>query len=424
MGWLILFVLNLFTPFAALGVVLFFFFSSRRKLLKNLFGEVKERFVFSPVGQRYEKSIWIHAASVGEVRSVSKLAALLKEYYGCHIIITTSTAAGRATAYKDIVFDKALLAPVDCYPLIKRFIRFYKPSYLFVVESDLWPNMLTACIKNGIKTAIINGRLSQRSAKRYKLLSPLVKMILSGISFICAQTEEIRLRYISCGGAEGKVYTCGNIKYDMLNDSPARSAEVISVLKKLGWENSFTITCGSTHEEEETVIINAAKQLNDVKFIIAPRHLERTKQIVNNLKESGIKFAVLSTYKKEKDLKECNILLADAMGWLGSFYQNTSAAFVGGSISRCGGHNFLEAAIFSKPVLFGKYYYNTPDVAAKLLSSGGGILVDENNFAIKAQELCKNNSLLISAGKAAGQCALSFKGATEKTLKVVEKYGK
>ena len=82
MGWLILFVLNLFAPFAALGVVLFFFFSSRRKLLKNLFGEVKERFVFSPVGQRYEKSIWIHAASVGEVRSVSKLAALLKEYYG------------------------------------------------------------------------------------------------------------------------------------------------------------------------------------------------------------------------------------------------------------------------------------------------------------------------------------------------------
>lgn len=424
MGWLILFLLNLLTPFVALGVVVFFFFSPRRKLLKSIFAELKERFVLKPVGQRYEKSIWIHAASVGEVRSVAKLAGLLKEYYRCEVIITTSTAAGRATAFKDTVFDKALLAPVDCYPLVKRFIGFYKPVCLFVVEADLWPNMLTACERNGIKTAIINGRLSQRSAKRYKLLSPLMEMIFGGISFICTQTEEIRLRYISCGAGENKVYTCGNIKYDMLNDSPARGGEVKSVLKALDWENYFIITCGSTHEEEEAIIVNAAKQLDDVKFIIAPRHLERTKQIINNLKQSGVKFAVLSSYKKEKDLKDCRILLADAMGWLGALYQNTSAAFVGGSISRCGGHNFLEAAIFSKPVLFGKYYYNTPDVAAELLKTGGGILVDENNFALKAEELCKNNSLLISAGKAAGRCALSFKGATERTLKVVEKYGK
>ena len=424
MGWLILFLLNLLTPFIAFGVVIFFFFSPRRKVLKNLLGELKERFVLSPIGQRYDKSIWIHAASVGEVRSVEKLASLLKEYYRCPVIITTSTAAGRATAFKNPVFDKALLVPVDCYPLVKRFIGFYNPAYLFVVESDLWPNMLTVCARNNIQTAIVNGRISQRSTKRYKLLWPLVKKIFGGLSFICAQTEEIRLRYISCGASDDKVYTCGNIKYDMLNDSPMRAEEVNSVLKILGWDNAFTVTCGSTHEEEEAVIINAAKQSDDVKFIIAPRHLERTKQIINNLKQSNIKFAVLSKYKKEKDLKNCRILLADAMGWLGAFYKNSSAAFVGGSISKCGGHNFLEAAIFSKPVLFGKYYYNTPDVASELLKTGGGILVDENNFTAKINELAKNKSLLISAGKAAGECALSFKGATQRTLKVVEKYGK
>lgn len=424
MGWVLLVLINLFTPFAALGVVIFFFFSPRRKLLRTLFSELKERFVLSPRGQIPSKSIWIHAASVGEVRSVTKLAGLLKEYYRCPVIITTSTAAGRATAFKDPVFDKALLVPLDCYPLIKRFIRFYKPAYLFVVESDLWPNMLTACANNGIKTAIVNGRLSERSAKRYKLLSPLVKMVFGKISFICAQTEEIRLRYISCGAQEGKVYACGNIKYDMLNDSPARTDDVISVLKALSWESAFTVTCGSTHPEEESVIIKAAQQLPDVKFIIAPRHLERTKQIIAALKSSGVKFAVLSDYKKEKDLKNCRILLADAMGWLGSFYKQSSAAFVGGSISRCGGHNFLEAAIFAKPVLFGKYYYNTPDVAEKLLSCGGGILVNEDDFSAKIEELAKNSSVTAAAGKAAGQCALSFRGATVKTLKVVEKYGK
>ena len=424
MGYFILFLLNLFAPFAALGVVVFFFFSPRRNLLKNLKYELSQRFVLSPFGQRPAKSLWIHAASVGEVRSVIKLASLLKEYYGCRIVLTTSTAAGRNTALKEPVFDKALLMPVDCYPLVKRFIKFYHPAYLYIVEADLWPNMIAACAACGIKIAVINGRLSARSAKRYKFLSPLVKLLMGKITFICAQTEEIRQRYISLGADEGKVYACGNIKYDLLNESPSRENEVASLFDAIGWQDSFITVCGSTHEEEEAVIIEAARRDKNIKFVIAPRHLERKKQILHNLAQSGVKYTSLSSYKKEKDLKDCRILLADAMGWLGAFYKKSSLCFVGGSISKCGGHNFLEAAVFSKPVLFGKYYYNTPDVAEALLKCGGGILVSAENFASEAENLFNDKALLSACGKAAGQCSLSFKGATERTLKVVENYGK
>lgn len=424
MGYVMLFILNLCAPFAALGVVIFFLISPRRKLLRNLRYELSQRFVLKRQGQKIKKSLWIHAASVGEVRSVIKLAKLLKDYYGCELIITTSTAAGQNTALKESLFDKALLMPVDCYPLIKRFIKFYNPKYLFIVESDLWPNMIAACANNGIKVAVVNGRLSKRSAKRYKLISPLVKMLFKKMSFICAQTQEIAQRYVSSGAAADKVYSCGNIKYDLLNDSPSKVEEVEDVFRALGWENAFVTVCGSTHEEEERIIISAAKELKEIKFVVAPRHLERRKQILHALKESGLKYTSLSSYKREMDLKECQILLADAMGWLGAFYKKGTVCFVGGSISKCGGHNFLEAAVFAKPVIFGQYYYNTPDVAGALLKSGGGILVGAENFASELKNLFDDKALLAASGAAAGECSLSFKGATNKILKVVEKYGK
>ncbi len=424
MGYLILVLLNLFAPFVALGVVIFFLISPRRRLLKNLRYELSERFVISPRGQRFSKTVWIHAASVGEVRSVVKLAALLKEYYSCPVIITTATEAGKNTALKETVFDKALLMPIDSYFLIKRFIRFYNPAYLFIVESDLWPSMITTCANNGVKTMLVNGRLSKRSAKRYEYISPLFKLLMKKMTFICAQTEEIRCRYIKLGAESKKVYNTGNIKYDLLNESPSRVDDVSKIIDYLGWNNAFITTCGSTHEEEETIIIEAAKKNPNIKFIIAPRHLERKKSIIANLKNSGIDFAALSSCKKKKISPACNLLLADTMGWLGAFYKQSTVCFVGGSRSRCGGHNFLEAAVFSKPVLFGKYYYNTPDVAQALLESGGGILVDAENFASKINDLFTDSALLAKSGAAAGTCTLSFKGATDRTLKVVENYGK
>ncbi len=422
MGYIILFLVNLVFPFAGLGVIIFFFISPRRGLLKNLNNELSQRLMLGIPPQNTKGYIWIHAASVGEVRSIAKTAAGLKEFYKRPVIITTSTAAGRDNALKEAVFDKAVLMPADFYLITKRFIDAYKPHRLFIIEADMWPNMIVACGRNGIPVSILNGRISQRSAGRYKLLSPLVTLVFKYIKYVCAQTPDIAARFKYMGAA--KVDVTGNIKYDMLTASPARTNEVEHVIASLGWQNANMVTCGSTHIEEEAVILQAAANLKNVNFIIAPRHLERKKQIIDTLEASGIKYAVLSRILKKPEAQQggARVLLADTMGWLGAFYNAAGVAFVGGSISKKGGHNFLEAAILKKPVLFGKYYYNTPDVAAALLASGGGILVNKDNFDTTVNKLFSDSGALQHASEKAVQTAQSFKGATEKTLNVVKNY--
>ncbi|MDR0734238.1 MAG: hypothetical protein LBG16_00690 [Elusimicrobiota bacterium] len=423
MGYIILLLLNLIAPLAGAGVILFFLFSSRRNLLKNLRTELGQRFAFGKGGRVPGGCIWLHAASVGEVRSCVGVTRLLKVYYSRPALITCTTAAGRAVAQKEPVFDIVALAPADFYPFIKKFIKIYKPFRLFIIESDLWPNMITACANNGVPVGIINGRLSRRSAGRYKLLWPLFKLVLSKISLICTQTEDIARLYAELGALRRKIRVCGNMKYDILNEDPPRQSETAARLAALGWAGAPIIACGSTHEEEERVIIAAAKKLPAAKFIIAPRHLERAGQTAQMLKESGIGYAVLSKIKERGVFnKPPQILLADAMGWLGAFYKAAAIVFVGGSISRRGGHNFLEAAVLGRPVLLGRYYYNAPEAAQKLLAEGGGFLVDADNFAEVVDKLLKQPAALQNAASAAGLAAQSFKGATDKTLSAIKEY--
>ena len=417
MGILILILINIVCPFVALIIVLCFLISSRRGVLKTLLGELKERFVIKkqPLNG---PCIWLHAASVGEVKSVANIAADLKAKYNLPVLVTTLTKAGQRAAQKIDTFDCALLAPIDFYFAVKRFLKFYKPKMLIIVEADLWPNMIYASAKAKVRVGIINGRLSERSAKRYKILKPLINLIIPKISFICAQSEKIKKRYISLGASRKKVFTCGNIKYDALSENPNRLDEAKEIINKLGWQNSKIVVCGSTHDLEEQIIFSSAKILKDVKFIIAPRHLERVKQIRENLKKTEFKFAFLSNL--DYPPADAQILIADTMGLLGALYKVGTLVFVGGSIVKRGGHNFLEAAILKKPVLFGKYYYNAPDVAKALLKSGGGILVSKTNFSKELKKYLADDALLNTSAQAALDTALSFKGATAKTLEVIK----
>ncbi len=417
MGILILILINIVCPFVALIIVLCFLISSRRGVLKTLFTELKERFVIKkqPLNG---PCIWLHAASVGEVKSVANIAADLKTKYNLPILVTTLTKAGQRAAQKIPAFDLCLLAPIDFYLTIKRFLKFYKPKMLIIVEADLWPNMIYASAKARVKIGIINGRLSERSAKRYKLLKPLINLIIPEISFICAQSEEIKKRYVSLGASKKKVSTCGNIKYDALTENPKRLDEAVEIINRLSWQDSKIVVCGSTHELEEKIIFTSAKTLKNVKFIIAPRHLERVKKIRETLTKTNFKFAFLSDLNNAQP--NTRILIADTMGMLGALYKVGTLAFVGGSIVKRGGHNFLEAAILRKPVFFGKYYYNAPDVAKALLKSGGGVLINKTNLSKELKKYLNDENLLNTSAESALNTALSFKGATAKSLEVIK----
>ncbi|WP_428062097.1 3-deoxy-D-manno-octulosonic acid transferase [Candidatus Avelusimicrobium fimicolum] len=421
MGKLLLFLTNLIFPLAALGVALGFLCSPRRGLLKHLYQELKERFGLEKEGEIPQGALWLHCASVGEVMSMKEVISRLKKFYKKEVIVTTTTEAGKETALKNPDITQAFLAPLDFYPSCKRFIRLAKPHRLFVVEREIWPNMLAAAHQAGVPAAIINGRISAKSARAYSFIKPLFKEIFSTLSFAALQTQEAACHYEKLGMEKNKIFVCGNVKYDTLNDNPAKVGEVEKMLTSLGWNGRKILVLGSTHPAEETMLFRAAPDIikTGAKIIFAPRHLERKPEIETALRQSGLHYGFISTGKFDKNT---DILCADVMGLLQSLYACASLTFVGGSVVPRGAHNLLEPAILSKTVLFGRYFYNAPLTAQSLLENGGGVLVNETNFKETVLRLLADPAQLENMSEKARKTALSFKGATNRIMEVVNNY--
>lgn len=421
MGKLLLFLTNLIFPLAALGVALGFLCSPRRGLLKHLYQELKERFGLEKEGEIPQGALWLHCASVGEVMSMKEVISRLKKFYKKEVIVTTTTEAGKETALKNPDITQAFLAPLDFYPSCKRFIRLAKPHRLFVVEREIWPNMLAAAHQAGVPAAIINGRISAKSARAYSFIKPLFKEIFSTLSFAALQTQEAACHYEKLGMDKTKIFVCGNVKYDTLNDNPGKVGEVEKMLTELGWNGRKILVLGSTHPAEETMLFRSAPDIikTGAKIIFAPRHLERKPEIETALRQSGLHYGFISTGKFDKNT---DILCADVMGLLQSLYACASLTFVGGSVVPRGAHNLLEPAILSKTVLFGRYFYNAPLTAQSLLESGGGVLVNETNFKETVLRLLADPAQLENMSEKARKTALSFKGATNRIMEVVNNY--
>lgn len=421
MGKLLLFLTNLIFPLAALGVALGFLCSPRRGLLKHLYQELKERFGLEKDGEIPQGALWLHCASVGEVMSMKEVISRLKKFYKKEVIVTTTTEAGKETALKNPDITQAFLAPLDFYPSCKRFIRLAKPHRLFVVEREIWPNMLAAAHQAGVPAAIINGRISAKSARAYSFIKPLFKEIFSTLSFAALQTQEAACHYEKLGMEKNKIFVCGNVKYDTLNDNPAKVGEVEKMLTSLGWNGRKILVLGSTHPAEETMLFRSAPDIikTGAKIIFAPRHLERKPEIETALRQNGLHYGFISTGKFDKNT---DILCADVMGLLQSLYACASLTFVGGSVVPRGAHNLLEPAILSKTVLFGRYFYNAPLTAQSLLESGGGVLVNETNFKETVLRLLADPAQLENMSEKARKTALSFKGATNRIMEVVNNY--
>ncbi len=422
MGYILLLILNIIAPFVAVGVLIFFFLSPRRGLLKKLKEELRERFVLYPESELPKNAVWLHAASVGEVNSMSSLIPKLKEFYNRPFFITTNTWAGKVAALKNPSVEAAVLMPFDFYFISKKFVRRAKPYRMYIVEGELWPNTLMAAAASGAKVNIINGRMSPKSAKKYKLIRSLYSLLMSKITFGALQNEVIMKRYVSLGLKAENAYAPGNVKYDALNQTPSKTEDVKEVFKRLGWEDKTILACGSTHPAEEEMIFKAlpAFYKENIRVVIAPRHLERKPAIIKNLAKQPNKFALLSQGSSLEG--DPAILFADTMGWLSSFYLCSNITFVGGTITPKGGHNLLESAVLAKPVIFGPSVYNTPDTAEELIKRGGGIEITQNNFEQIVIDLKKDNPRLHAMGAAAKDAALSFQGATEKIMELVKKY--
>jgi 3-deoxy-D-manno-octulosonic-acid transferase len=423
MTGLVLLLLNLLAPLGVLGIVLKFLLSPRRGLLRDLPAELDERLGGLPEGARARLAgrpvLWVHAASAGEVAAVSEILRRLRERPDAPaVLLSTTTRAGRDAAQRLGCVAAAVLAPIDCWPAVRRFLRRAQPYALVLVETELWPNMIELAARAGLKIGLVNGRISERSYPRYRLIAPLLRPFLRRIDRVAARTEADGRRFSALGVPPDRVLVAGNMKYDRLASGDERGR---AELARLGWQGSEILVAASTHPVEEEILLEAFAGLRcrfpGLKLVLAPRHVERAGEVAATLQKTGLPFCRLGG---EAPAEAC-VLLVDAMGWLPSFFVRARAAFVGGTLVPVGGHNVLEPAVAGIPVVFGPHVEHTREAARALLACGGGFQVaDAAGLAGTMERLLAEPARAAEAGRKAQALVRSLQGATAKALEHLE----
>ena len=322
---------------------------------------------FKPTGVK-KKRIWIHAVSVGEVGAASTLVKeLLLINPHQQVIITTTTPTG--SDHVRLLFGENVIhfyAPYDTYGSITRFLKKFEPSILILMETELWPNMVHICAKQEVKVAVVSGRLSERSYKKYRKWSWLVAPMLKNIDIFITQTESDAKNFIALGADPNKVHAVGNLKFDVsqLNSDKNVSSE----LNTFNDTGRSVLIAASTRKGEEEKVLNAFRFVLEkepsVVLILVPRHPERFQDVAKLVSDLGFKFLRRSE-GKELD-KSTQVYLGDSMGELLAYYRLANVAFVGGSLVDTGCQNVLEPAALGLPILVGPSQYNFAEICSEL----------------------------------------------------------
>jgi 3-deoxy-D-manno-octulosonic-acid transferase len=369
--------------------------------------------------------IWIHAASVGEVSAaagiIEKLHETLPEY---RIIFSTTTKHGQSSAIR-LLGDRVhcVYAPLDFIASVRKALRFFMPDILVCIETEIWPNWLYEAHKMGVKTAIINGRISSRSINNYVKFKSLFQHILQQVEAFSMIRKEDAARIQLLGAPGERVQVNGNSKYDRLAKQPISNFKKnMNALFNLS-EQDMVFVAGSTRTHEEEIILDAYKRIcrvfPDTKLIIAPRHIERTPSIEKLLKNRNMDYQLRTTIADNNPRSK--ILILDTIGELQATYSIASVVFCGGSLVPLGGHNILEAAAMGKPVFYGPYMDDFSD-ARELLEThgGGGVVRNAQELSEKTLDLLKNPKKAVKIGKNALNAVSLNQGASERHAAVIK----
>jgi 3-deoxy-D-manno-octulosonic-acid transferase len=327
----------------------------------------------------WQKPIWLHAVSVGEVTIALKLAAqirALKSDQPC--VLTTTTTTGFAFANKNAPdWIEVMYSPLDFWLVMRRAFLAMNPRAIVLVEAEVWPNLVAEAHARKTPIALVNARLSPRSEKRFRMFRGIVAPIFRMLDAVCVQNVEDVERWKALGLQPEKIYPVGSIKYDPENveidsDLPRE------ILAGFGLEKRTVIFGGSTHRGEEKVLAEVFRALKrdfvDLLLVLAPRHTERTGEVVRELEEISFHVALRSQLPAADPFLDC--LLIDSTGELRHWYGVATIAFIGKSLLAQGGQNPAEAILAGKPVLFGPHMENFATLASSLVTQGGAVQVN------------------------------------------------
>lgn len=312
--------------------------------------------------------------------------------------------------------------PYDLPCLLKRFLKRVNPTLLIIVDTELWPNMLHLNQLYGVRTLLINGRLSSRSARGYAKVPKLIDKMLQDLSHVAIQTENQGNRFLSLGLRPDKLSVTGSIKFDLRR--PLDLEEKKSAYQEKTGGGRLILVAGSTHKGEEEALIQSCRDLErdhgEILLILAPRHPHRFEDVASLLKRENINYVTFSSAAKCD--KETKVLLVDALGELLYFYGIADIAFVGGSLVPVGGHNLMEAAAFGLPILMGKHIDNIEDIASQFSENGALKLVVQSELTEEIRLLVNDPQERQFRGAKALEVMDKNKGALGRVEALINRY--
>jgi 3-deoxy-D-manno-octulosonic-acid transferase len=376
-----------------------------------------------------DESIWIHAVSVGEVLTARALLQELRERYPrLRIFLSTTTITGHQVARNNLQYiDEVFYFPFDFAFIVRRTVRLVKPRIFIMMETELWPNLLRACRDAGVKTLLVNGRISARSYPRYKLARPFFRHVLAHVDRFCMQSEESARRIIEIGADPARVTVTGSLKFDSLERPGSAAASDRGRNRVLRYfrmsADRPVVIAASTLKGEEEPVLEAFQRLRATRanalLIIVPRKPERFDDVERLARRTGLDVARRSELRVDAEPRH-DIVVLDTIGELAQLFQVATVVFVGGSLVDAGGHNILEPAVFGKPIVFGPHMQNFAEIARAFLDNGAAVQVTGGAELERALlELVADPVRRASLGAAARALVEANRGARGKSLEAV-----
>ena len=352
-----------------------------RKYIANL----PQRLGYLPVSFNLDadESIWIHAVSVGEVLTARALLPDLRERYPkLRLFLSTTTMTGQQIARNNLQYvDEVFYFPFDFGFIVNRTLRLVRPRLFIMMETEIWPNLLRACAREGVKTMLVNGRISSRSYPRYRLARAFFRRVLLHVDRFCMQSDESARRIIDIGADRQRVSVTGSLKFDSLElpGTPSGDRGRNRVLRyfRIAHDRPVVIAA-STRKGEEAAVLEAFQRIRATMtkalLIIAPRKPPQFDEVERLARRAGWNVARRTELRVDADPPH-DVVILDTVGELAQLYQVATVVFVGGSLVDTGGHNILEPAVFGKPIVFGPHMQNFAEIARTFLDNGAAIQV-------------------------------------------------
>lgn len=364
------------------------------------------------------RPVWLHALSVGELVSALPLIDALRSRLGDRpLVVSVSTLAAHRLAIKRLKdrADGLFYFPYETALAYRRCLARIRPALFVLVETDVWPGTLGWFSRQGVRSVLVNGRLSDRTLRSQRRWWSLFRPAYDAFEMICGQSAAENQRYLDLGIRPEQLGVPGNLKFDALAAGASKGGGD-ALRRILGFAPGDRIViAGSTHAGEEIAVLVAFRALRvsfpELKLLLVPRHPERAESVYDLVLEAEFKAARLT----DMETRDPDVVVINRIGYLSRLYPVAEAAFVGGSLVRRGGQNPIEPAMAAKPIVFGPDMRDFPDIAPDLLAAGGAVAVeDSEGIREQWQAWLDDPALAAKAGSLAKATVAKHQGTAER----------